>query len=424
MTFNSQCQANLIEGVVYCTRFYTVVSLLVCRRHFFHLFKQITGSHVGLSLVAGPPVAHGNCSALDVLGAHHNAETVLLALRLCNLLRQRPLAGINFNCEAGRLRLPCPIMTMARQDVLDFRSPLQDRLRVVEAQDCNLAWVQPERPLALVLLDQKRHQTLNGSQDGAVNQYGRHHAVLLQLCRVNFLQWHALSLLFWRGCAILKLESLRELEVELNGASLVRLPVRVTQHDVDLWTVECAVSLLDRVLQPSLLKSIAQLRLCALPFRIGADVMIRRPGRQRKIKVIQAQGPVYSLHEVERLEDLFPDLDRSAEDVAIVLVETSHARQATEGARDLVPVQRTEVGVTNGKIAVAAVLRGEDEAMPRAVHRLEAIVLVLALRQSTLSTFALLGGLSITTAARCRSLGGARTAGDGIHVVGIVLQVA
>lgn len=55
----------------------------------------------------------------------------------------------------------------------------------------------------------------------------------------------------------------------------------------------------------------------------------------------------------------------------VVLNEPAHARQAREGARRLVTVDDPELGHADREFFVTAVARIEDQAVPRAVHRLE-----------------------------------------------------
>ena len=77
------------------------------------------------------------------------------------------------------------------------------------------------------------------------------------------------------------------------------------------------------------------------------------------------------LHEVEQRRDLLLDLRRHAEHVRVVLHEAAHAREAGERARRLVAVEDAELGHADRQLLVRAVARVEDEAVARAVHRLE-----------------------------------------------------
>src|SRR6185295_1473506 len=57
----------------------------------------------------------------------------------------------------------------------------------------------------------------------------------------------------------------------------------------------------------------------------------------------------------------------------------ANAKQAVERARELVPVQRRALGVADREVAVAPELGAEEEHVPRAVHRLQRRMRLLAL---------------------------------------------
>ena len=59
----------------------------------------------------------------------------------------------------------------------------------------------------------------------------------------------------------------------------------------------------------------------------------------------------------------------------VVLLEAAHAGQARERAAELVAVEHAKVGHAEGQVSVAAGAGGEEEAVARAVHRLEAKLL-------------------------------------------------
>jgi hypothetical protein len=73
------------------------------------------------------------------------------------------------------------------------------------------------------------------------------------------------------------------------------------------------------------------------------------------------------------------DLGDGAEDVAVVLLEAAHAREARERAGELVPVEHAEVGKAQRQLAVRALAVLEHEAVGGAVHWLEAELLALDL---------------------------------------------
>ena len=85
------------------------------------------------------------------------------------------------------------------------------------------------------------------------------------------------------------------------------------------------------------------------------------------------------LRELDAAVDLRRHLLLGAEDVRVVLGHVADAKQAVKRARELVPVQRRALRIADREIAVAPELGAEEEHVPRAVHRLQRRVRLLAL---------------------------------------------
>ena len=88
-----------------------------------------------------------------------------------------------------------------------------------------------------------------------------------------------------------------------------------------------------------------------------------------------AKGLVHGRNHIKDVGHLLLDLIDGAEDVRVVLLEAAHAGQARERAAELVAVEHAKVGHAEGQVSVAAGAGGEEEAVARAVHRLEAKLL-------------------------------------------------
>lgn len=109
------------------------------------------------------------------------------------------------------------------------------------------------------------------------------------------------------------------------------------------------------------------------------------------------------LDKLQRLFNLLLYLNGTTENMPIILVEPPHTSEAGEGARVFVSVERGEVGVADGEVAKGAFLTGKDEAVAGAVHGFEAVFAV--------GFFGFFRGC-------------VAGAGDGVHVLGIVFEVA
>lgn len=74
-------------------------------------------------------------------------------------------------------------------------------------------------------------------------------------------------------------------------------------------------------------------------------------------------------------------LVNGAENVSIVLLETTNTSKTRQSSRELIAVQNTEIGHTPRQVSVVYVLVGKDLAVARAVHGLEAKLFLLNLKQ-------------------------------------------
>lgn len=87
------------------------------------------------------------------------------------------------------------------------------------------------------------------------------------------------------------------------------------------------------------------------------------------------------LQEVKSLENFIADLFLSAENMGIVLLETSHTDKTAKGTRDLISVQHAEIGIPQRQVSVAHNTVLEKHAMCGAVHRLETVTSIVSLKQ-------------------------------------------
>ena len=140
-----------------------------------------------------------------------------------------------------------------------------------------------------------------------------------------------------------QVEANRKLEIELDGGRLVGATHRVQHLDIDLGTVEGAVTgvHLPVALADEVVQTLRQRRLRLLPQRQVAHGLLGARG-QLQLEG-HAEDAVHVTHEVQHARHLLLDLVRTAEDVRVVLLEAAHTRQSVQRARDLVAVQHAEV---------------------------------------------------------------------------------
>ena len=121
----------------------------------------------------------------------------------------------------------------------------------------------------------------------------------------------------------------------------------------------------------------------AVPLLRAADelLVLRVPGGELDLELLEAEGFEDGLGEVDARGDLVFDLLRSAEDVGVVLRKAANAQQAVHGAAALVAIDiaRARHSAAAGRGSSWRVLVDKDVA--RAVHRLQAVLRVVELHR-------------------------------------------
>ena len=292
-------------------------------------------------------VAHGDIARLGLLLAddEHVGHTVDGA-GLANLVADLLVAVIDLDAHLGSAE------------------PVGDLLGVVagllgHGKHLDLERREPRRELACVLLGEHANEALERAEARTVN----HDRLLLGAVCVRVLQ----------------LEVMRELEVELDRAALPGTAKAVLQVEIDLGTVECAVALVDGVLDAHGLERLAQALLGVGPVLVGAHGVLGARGELDAVR--EAKLRVVGRDEVRDVRDLLGDLVRADEEVRVVLRELADAEQAVQGALELVTVVKAGLGELERQIAIAARLVLVDEACAGTVHRLDRVVFLVDLRR-------------------------------------------
>ena len=114
-----------------------------------------------------------------------------------------------------------------------------------------------------------------------------------------------------------------------------------------------------------------QLALGEVPFLVGAELVLG-PGRELGAR-LDPEEAVEVAEVLEARVELAVDLLPRAEDVRIVLGDVPHPREPVQRARELVAVERCRLGEAQRQLAVAPELAPEEEHVPRAVHRLDRV---------------------------------------------------
>ena len=147
--------------------------------------------------------------------------------------------------------------------------------------------------------------------------------------------------------------------------------------NINLGTVKGSIALFDRPFFSRGVKCFLELSLGEFPKVIATD-RIFRPCRQHYL-VLEAKERVDTVEEGKTLADLVTNLVRSAENVGVVLLKTTHSSQSREGPGKLITVEYSEVSDFDRHVSVGVDGLGKQKAVPRTVHWLESLADVLTL---------------------------------------------
>mmetsp|Transcript_26265 Transcript_26265/g.66878 ORF Transcript_26265/g.66878 Transcript_26265/m.66878 type:complete len:389 (+) Transcript_26265:617-1783(+) len=288
--------------------------------------------------------AHVDGARLALLLAHHQDVVVLRQLRLTHLLLHLAVGAVGVDVHAQRAHRGAHLARVLVRGLAD-------------GHHHDLARVEPEGPLARVVLGEDRKHALHAAQHRAVHN---HRALRLGLLG-----------------DVLEVEADGQLEVKLHGGALELALERVVHRDVDLGAVERAVGLVDGPGPAGGVERVGERGLRLVPLLQLAQVRLGARGQRHG--VVEPKHAVHLAQELEEALHLGHDLVGAAEDVRVVLREAAHAEQAVHGARPLVPVHRAQLSHADGQVAVRVVSLLVDAHMEGAVHGLDLVLLILNL---------------------------------------------
>ncbi len=187
---------------------------------------------------------------------------------------------------------------------------------------------------------------------------------------------HRAVLAVVRPC-VLQLETLGQVVVDLDGAQLPTAANRIADHEVELGAVERRFAQFHHSFEPLLLRHFLDCTLRFVPVFFLADVLLRLvwvPQTDLHNKVLEVEGLEDVQDQIDDLPHFFLHLVRRAENVRVVLSETTHPREAMKFSTLLVAVHRAKFRQPHGQVAVRPRSCLEDFAVVRAIHRFEQIL--------------------------------------------------
>ena len=196
------------------------------------------------------------------------------------------------------------------------------------------------------MLDEDSDETFDGSEHHPVNHDG---AVLLAV-----------------RAGVFQVKPQRQLEIQLDGTALPGSSQGILQMEVDLGTVESAISLVDDVGKSQVVQGAPQGVGGHLPVLVASHAVLRAGGQLHM--VFEAEQAVNAVDQVCHALDLIPDLLRHHEDMGIVLGKAAHPHQSVHLAGFFVAVYDSQLAHPQRQIPVGAGLGFIDQNTAGAVH--------------------------------------------------------
>ena len=176
---------------------------------------------------------------------------------------------------------------------------------------------------------------------------------------------------------VAQVETLGQLEVQLNRCTLVRTAQSVFDCDVDLRSVKCSVARIQRPRMTTAVERFFELTFGIVPRLDVAQIVLLGSGAQLKFETEVEDFRVDTIEEFQTATNLFHNLVLTAENVSIILLEASNSSQSSQRATRFVAMQNTKVGKTDRQLIVGTRLVIEHQAMTGTVHRLQSEFLLL-----------------------------------------------
>ena len=152
------------------------------------------------------------------------------------------------------------------------------------------------------------------------------------------------------GRAVLHLEALRQLVVDLDRGHLPLAAQRVVDEDVDLRRVEGPATRVDRVRDAGALGRLRQLPLGHVPELLRPQLLGWARGELEAR--LEAERLVLAAHQTQGELHLVDDLVLAADDVRVVLGQLPHSEDARQGSGRLVAEEPAVVGKAHRQVAV------------------------------------------------------------------------
>ena len=297
-------------------------------------FEELGNSH--LTLVAFLSLVDGDNAFGLFLFADDDLVRDLLEFSLTDLVAELFVAFVNFDADAG-----------VHEFLFHLLGVVSELFRNREHSGLNRS--EPQREIAHEFFDKDTEEAFDGT-DGCTVQH--HRNVLLVVL-----------------ADIFGTETLRQVEVHLDGTALPVTTEAVLQRKFELRTIECAFTRVQNVVEASELRSFGEGGFSLVPNFVGTHALFGAGGELHD-DIVETEVVVDFLDEGAEVSHFACNLVFGTEDVGIVLHKAAHAHQTVHRTGRFVTVALTEFGKAHRKVTPAAQPGVENLYVAGAVHRL------------------------------------------------------
>ena len=147
--------------------------------------------------------------------------------------------------------------------------------------------------------------------------------------------------------------------------------------EIQLRAIERAVALVDDERNTHFLDGVSESAFCHFPFFVGSHGVLRSGGKLYMI--LETEHFIDIIAEFRDALNLIVNLFRQHEDMCVVLREGTDSHQTVQRAGKLMSVHLSELAAANRKISVGPHFTLVYQHRPRAVHRLDRVILAVDL---------------------------------------------
>src|SRR6266568_341213 len=185
-----------------------------------------------------------------------------------------------------------------------------------------------------------------------------------------------------------QIKALRQSKIALDSSTLPSPVKTIAQFYIYFRTVKSAITLIYLIGTSGILQSRQQCRSGLIPISIRADRFFRS-GRQLHL-ILKSENRHYIVDEGNNTLYFGIQLFRSAEDVGIILGKAAHPHETMKHSGPLMAMHRAELEETERKITITPELGLVDHHVGEAVHRLDAVALLVHLGEIHIFTVVLI----------------------------------